>query len=56
MDLSKAFDTVNHKQLLVKLHPYDFSSEALKVKQSYLLQRKHQTKVNGSFSNWRDFY
>ena len=36
MDLSKAFDTINHQLLLAKLHAYEFSKQALATVCSYL--------------------
>ena len=39
MDLSKAFDTINHEILVAKLHASGFSIEALKVLLSYLQER-----------------
>ena len=36
MDLSKAFDTLNHELLIAKLHAYGFSSDALVLIKSYL--------------------
>ncbi len=52
-DLSKAFDTLNHKLLIAKLHAYGFSNESLRLIYSYLSFRKQRTKVNNSFSSWR---
>ena len=36
MDLSKAFDTINHDLLLAKLKAYGFSLNAVKFMHSYL--------------------
>ena len=40
MDLSKAFDTINHNLLLAKLHTYGFSKNALSRMCSYIKSRK----------------
>ena len=53
MDLSKAFDTINHELLIAKLHAYGFSVDALKIVQSYLSDRWIRTKVDGSYSTWK---
>ena len=52
MDLSKAFDTLNHDLLLAKLHAYGFDRDSLKVFHSYLSSRYQRTKINKSFSSW----
>ena len=39
MDLSNAFDTINHELLIAKLHVYGFSKEALTLIASYLSDR-----------------
>ena len=52
MDLSKAFDTLNHDLLLAKLHAYGFDKNALLIIKSYLKKRWQRTKINNSFSSW----
>ena len=54
MDLSKAFDTINHELLLAKLHAYGFSKQALSILSSYLDNRKQRVKINNTFSSWTD--
>ena len=54
MDLSKAFDTINHELLIAKLKAYGFDNSALQVVLSYLSDRWQRTKINSSFSNWEE--
>ena len=53
MDLSKAFDRINHQLLLAKLHAYGFSQQALAIICSYLSNRKQRIKIN-VFGSWKD--
>ena len=53
LDLSKAFDTINHELLIAKMYAYGFSIDALKIVHSYLSDRWHRTKIDGSFSTWK---
>ena len=39
IDLSNAFDTINHELVIAKLHVYGFSKEALTLIASYLSDR-----------------
>ena len=54
MDLSNAFDTLNHDLLIAKLHAYGFTKESLKLIKSYLTNRWQRTKVNTNFSSWTE--
>ena len=53
-DLSKAFDCLSHELLLAKLHAYGFSIAALRLIHSYLTNRKQRTKLNLSYSSWKE--
>jgi hypothetical protein len=52
MDLSKAFDTINHKLLIAKLSAYGFDIASLEILYDYLSDRWQRTKINSSFSTW----
>ena len=54
MDLSKAFDTINHELLIAKLYAYGFSKDSLKIIFSYLSNRWQRVKINMSFSSWKE--
>ena len=54
MDLSKAFDTLNHRFLLAKLKEYGLQPTALKQMENYLTGRFQRTKVSNSYSSWSE--
>ena len=54
MDLSKAFDTLNHELLVAKLGAYGFDKSALSIIHDYLTNRWQRTKINTSFSSWTE--
>ena len=54
MDLSKAFDTLDHDLLIAKLHAYGFGRAALRFVKSYLSDRWQRVKVNTSYSKWAE--
>ena len=50
MDLSKAFDTMNHD--LAKLHVYGVERQTLSLVKDYLSERKQRIKVGTAFRSW----
>ena len=48
----KAFDYLDHEQLIPKLNAYGFSLPALKLVHDYLSNRKQRTKVNRTYRSW----
>ena len=54
MDLSKAFDTLNHNLIIAKLGAYGFDEKALNYMKSYLDNRKQRVRVNSQFSSWQE--
>ena len=53
-DLSKAFDCLNHELLIAKLEAYGFETEALSFICDYLSKQNQRTKINSSYSSWRE--
>ena len=54
VDLSKAFDTLNHRLLLAKLKAYGLQPTALKQTANYLTGCFQRTKVSNSYSSWSE--
>ena len=54
MDLSRAFDTINHELLLAKLHKCDFNKDTLKTIHNYLKNWYQRTKIKKVFSSWNE--
>ena len=54
MDLSKAFDTINHDLLIVKPKAYGFSKETLKLMKIYLRNKKQKVQIKHKFNKERD--
>ena len=52
MNLSKAYDCVNHDLIIAKLEAYGVGENSLKLIQNYLFQRQQRVKVGSSLSEW----
>ena len=53
MNLSKAFNSINHDRLLAKLKAYGFSENALMLMCSYLKDRRQAVQINNNFSSYK---
>ena len=54
MDLSKAFDCINHDLLIAKMHAYGVSKQAIKLLRNYLSNRRQRVGVDETYSTWLD--
>ena len=52
IDLSEAFDSLNHELLLTKLNAYGLDSNSVTFMKSYLTNRLQRCKISSSFSEW----
>lgn len=52
IDLSKAFDSINHNLLLAKLSVYGVTEGTLQLVPSYLTDRKQYVKIDSNLSDW----
>ena len=53
LDISKAFDSINHDILLKKLNIYGFRGKIWKLLMSYLQDRTQYTKIGNNFSEFK---
>ena len=53
MDLSKAFDSLNHELLIAKLKCYGLDQNAVEFFRSYLSNRYQCCKTNNTLGDWR---
>ena len=56
MDLSKAFDSLNHEFLLAKLEAYGLDNHVVNFMRSYLTNSVQSCKINNSFSKWAEIF
>ena len=54
MDLSKAYDCVNHKLVIAKLAADGLKESSLGLIQNYLLRRRQRVKIDSFLSGWLD--
>ena len=54
IDLSKAFETINHDLLIAKLEAYGFFNNALLLVLGHLKNKSQRVSINGTFSTWKE--
>ena len=52
LDFAKAFDSVPHRRLLIKLESYDIQGNLLNWIEDFLIGRRQRVVVNGAPSSW----
>ena len=52
MDLSKAFDVIQHPLLLAKLKAYGLDKDSCALFRNYLSNRQQRVKIGDTFSSW----
>ena len=52
MDLSKAFDVIQHPLLLAKLKAYGLDEDSCALLSDYLSNRQQRVKIGDTFSSW----
>ena len=52
MNLSKVFDSLNHKLILKKLSAYGLDNNSVTFMRSYFTNRSQRCKINNFFSEW----
>ena len=53
LDFAKAFDTVPHKRLMIKLEAYGITGKLLKWIKAFLSGRRQRVKLDDIFSQWK---
>ena len=53
MDLSKAFDVIQHNLLLAKLNAYGVGERSFALFKDYLSERQLRAKIADTFSRWK---
>ena len=54
LDFKKAFDTVPHERLMIKLKAHRVDGNILRWIRSWLKSRRQRVVLNGEFSDWSD--